>query len=202
MYIRGQLCGIAKKLKVVVAYNKAMFRAQRKGRSLSINAVAKICYVRCQFVNKVGNRLVVHGRVLLPLELTAARNVPRGAGSKTSNRFDWFVLLQLRQEEPSWTRSSYINYLYEYTGNVASKSTIPWFFFDAFPFKGPFVKLNIVPYLWQVLPKKWRKSKRFNIFVLFLLLPPCTPEAVEQPHAESWNISTQRNLQWATQKWK
>jgi hypothetical protein len=43
MYICGQSYGISKKLKVSAAYNKAMFRAQREWRLLSINAVAKTC---------------------------------------------------------------------------------------------------------------------------------------------------------------
>ena len=175
MYICGQPHGLANKLEVLTAYNEASICAQRKGRSPSTNAngIAKACYVEWYFTNKVQNELMLHGRVLPPSELTAARNVPRGAGSKTLDRFDRFVLLQLRQEEPSRTRSSYIDCLYQYTGKMVSKSTISRFFPDAFPSKGHFVKPNLVPY------DKFRPENEGRAYKFLYMLSYFSPERVK-----------------------
>ena len=69
MYIRGQPHGLAKKLEVAAAYNEASICAQRKGRSPSMNGIAKACCVDWHFVDKVRNELMLHGRVLSPSEL-------------------------------------------------------------------------------------------------------------------------------------
>ena len=147
MYIRDEPHGLAKQLVVAASYNEANIFDQRKGRSSSINAIAKTYCVVWHFGDKLRKELMLHGRVSSPSELTVARNTPRGTGSKTLDRFNRCILLQLlRQEESSQTRSSYIDYLYKYTGKMVNKSTISWFFLDAFPFKGCLVKPNLVPY--------------------------------------------------------
>ena len=130
IYVSGQAYGFAKKLEIAAAYKEAEYLAP----SPSINAIAKKCHVSWYFVDKIRSGLIVHGRVLRPSEISECKKIPRGAGSKTLNEFDCFILLQLHMEEPIRSLSNYVQWLFEYTGTVVSKSTVSRFF-SSWPFQ-------------------------------------------------------------------
>ena len=142
IYISGEAYGYAKTLEVAAVYRETSFHSP----SSNINAIAKQCHVSWHFVAKICAKIIANGGVICPSEISKNKNVPRGAGSKTLDQFDQFVLLHLMMEDPSRSRSSYRLWLFEYTGTVVSKQTISKFFLTAFPIKGGFVKPNLVPY--------------------------------------------------------
>ena len=168
-YVRGATYGLAKKLQVAAAYEAARARSV----SPSLNGIAKQCSVSWHFVEKIRDELLEHGRVRRPSEIQAAKDIPRGAGSKTLDEFDRFILLQLMMEEPSRSRQDYADWLYEYTGTVVSLSTISRFFLEAFPIKGGFVKPNLTPY------DKFKPENETRAYQYLYMLSWHSPERVK-----------------------
>ena len=97
IYVQGASYSFAKKLEVAAAYRSALCSQN----VISINKIAKFCSVSWTFVDKVRNELVKCGRVCKPSEIRASKDILRGPGAKTLDKFDHFVLLQLMLEEPS-----------------------------------------------------------------------------------------------------
>ena len=128
IYVRGHRYSFAKKLEVAAKFRLASSRAQQQEKKVKLDIVAKPCGVSRKFMDKIRHELLVHGRVLSPSDVVGSVGQAGGAGVRTLDQFDRFVLLQLRMEEPSRSLSSYIHWLYEYTGTVVGKSTVSRFF--------------------------------------------------------------------------
>ena len=60
--------------------------------------IARECGVSNKFMTRIRHELMVHGRVLPLSEVPGGVGAQRGAGAQTLDRFDCFVLLQLRME--------------------------------------------------------------------------------------------------------
>ena len=58
---------------------------------------------------RVRHELMVYDRVLPPSDVTGDAGAAGGAGARTLDAFDRFVLLQLLTEEPSRSLSSYLH---------------------------------------------------------------------------------------------
>ena len=84
---------IVKNPEVTTAYNEDKHLAQRQGKSLSIKNVAETCHVNWHFVQKIKDKLIVHGRVLPLSEGKDSNSAPRGTGLRTLNALDQYVLL-------------------------------------------------------------------------------------------------------------
>ena len=110
----------------------ASSRARQQGKTAKPGSIAKLCRVSNDFVVKIRRELMVYGRVLPPSDVQGGVGAQRGAGARTLDQFDRFVLLQLRMEEPSRSLSSYVHWLYEYTGTTVGKSTVSRFFSHQF----------------------------------------------------------------------
>ena len=130
--MRGQRYNFTKKLEVAVKFRLASVRAQQQGKQVKPGVVARECGVSNKFMTRIRHELMVHGRVLPPSKVPGGVGVQRGAGARTLDRFDRFVLLQLRMEEPSRSLSSYVHWLREYTDKTVSKSTVSCFFLTTF----------------------------------------------------------------------
>mmetsp|Transcript_32652 Transcript_32652/g.68486 ORF Transcript_32652/g.68486 Transcript_32652/m.68486 type:complete len:205 (-) Transcript_32652:574-1188(-) len=170
VYLCGRTYGLAKKIEVATAYQAS------KGRTdvgTSINSVLKQCKVSWHFVEKIRDELLFHGRVLSPSEVSANKNIKRGAGSKSLSEFDRFIIMQLFTENPSKNQQSCIQWLYEYTGKVVHQSTIARFFLYAFPIKGGFVSTNLVPY------DKYRPANESRAYEYIYMLSHFAPERVK-----------------------
>jgi hypothetical protein len=87
-----------------------------------LTQVASVCSVSRNFVRKIQNELVVHGRVLHPKELQQDRII--GPGARTLDELDSFVLLLLYLVEESWTLPNHTEHLFLLTGTQVSESTI------------------------------------------------------------------------------
>ena len=124
-------------------------------------------------MDKIRRELTAHGRVLPPSDVRGGVGAERGAGARSLNQFDRFVLLQLRLEEPSRSLSSYVHWLHEYTGTVVSKSTISRFFLTAFQYKGSFVRPNKVPH------DKFRPENEGRAYEFVYMLSHFAPERVK-----------------------
>ena len=167
--IPGESYGFARKLQVAVEIEIQKVADQL----ISINAIAKQCHVSWFFVNKVNNEIIEHGRVLRPFEICVKRDVPRGPGSLSLDKFDKFILLQLLQEEPSRGLKSYADSLYDYTCTRVSRSTISRWFLYAFPIKGSLVKPNLVPY------DKFRPENEARAYEYLFMLSHFAPHRVK-----------------------
>ena len=173
IYVRGQRYSFAKKLEVAAKFRLASRRAQRQGKKVKIAVVTKACGVSRKFMDKIRQELLVHGRVLPPSDVVGSVGQVRGAGVRSLDQFDRFVLLQLRTEEPSRSLSSYVHWLHEYTGTVVSKSTVSRFFLTAFKYKGSLVKPNKVPY------DKFRPENEGRAYEFIYMLSNFAPERVK-----------------------
>ena len=116
---------------------------------------------------------MVYHRVLPPSDVTGDTGAAGGAGARTLDAFDRFVLLQLRTEEPSRLLSSYVHWLRKYTGTKVSKSTVSRFLLTAFQYKGCLVKPNKVPY------DKFRPENEARAYEFIYMLSNFTPERVK-----------------------
>jgi len=171
IYVNGQSYGLAKKLEVAAVLKGEERRAYPQ--SPSINAIAQKCQCSWSFVEKIRLELLHHGRVIPPSEIIKNRDGPRGAGSKSLNEFDRFVLLQLYLEEPSRSLSNYVHWLHEYTGTVVSRSTISRFFLTSFEYRAGFVKCNLYP------QDKFRPTNHAKAYEYIYMLSHIAPERVK-----------------------
>lgn len=71
--------------------------------------------------------------------------VKTGVGSRTLTKNDEAVLLELRSAQANRTLEDYRRELFQWTGTLASESTICRWFQETFPHKGSLVKPNLVP---------------------------------------------------------
>lgn len=151
IYIQGESHGYAKKLEVAYALRLAKLdnnsdELRLRGGVPNMSAIGRLCGVGPEFVRKISDELLLHNRVLRTHEIYANRDVPRGAGSKSMDEFDMFILLQLYTGEPGRSLKSYVDELEDYTGKRVGKSTISRVFLESFPVKAGFVTPNLVPY--------------------------------------------------------
>ena len=173
VYVRGQRYSFAKKLEVAAAYEIASSRARQQGKTAKPGSIAKLCRVSNDFVVKIRRELMVHGRVLPPSDVLGGVGAQRGAGARTLDQFDRFVLLQLRMKEPSRSLSSYVHWLCEYTGTTVGKSTVSRFFLTAFQYKGSLIKPNLVPY------DKFRPENEGRAYEFIYMLSHFAPDRVK-----------------------
>ncbi|KAL7554535.1 hypothetical protein ACHAWF_018025 [Thalassiosira exigua] len=173
IYARGVSYGYAKKLEVAAEIKFVEALASREGKDPSLNAIAKRCRVGWHFVKKIQDELYFYGRVRRPSEILENKDILRGAGARTLDSLDRFVLLQLLREQPGRSLTSYHKLLFDYTGTVASKKTISRFFREAFPHRGGFVKPNLVPY------DKFRPENKTRAYEFLYMLSHFAPERVK-----------------------
>jgi hypothetical protein len=108
-YQHGGASSIDKKLTVAASYQH--LKEANGGKRPQLTQVASVCSVSRNFVRKIENELVVHGRVLHPKELQQDRII--GPGAISLDELDAFVLLLLYLVEESRT-------LPDYTQNTSS----------------------------------------------------------------------------------
>jgi hypothetical protein len=100
IYQHGGTHSIEKKLSVAATYQR--LKETNGGNRPELTQVARHCSVSRNFVRKIEQELVVHGRVLHPKDLRSNRN-SIGPGARTIDEMDAFVLLLLYLVEESRT---------------------------------------------------------------------------------------------------
>ena len=98
-------------------------------------AITRECRVGWHFVEKVEGELLSAGHVISPEEIyrQRQRKMPTGPGPIYMDDIDGFVLDWLYQQQPTRSLASYVNWLFYYTENIVSKSTVSRFLCTAFP---------------------------------------------------------------------
>ena len=142
VYAPGTSLGYTKKVEVASVYEKAR---QDVGKRPNISVIARECAVSTWFVRKVESELNEFGRVLKKNEMPKRRAGPTGPCSQSLDDNDMLLLYQLYLDEPSRTRASYVEWLFNFTGKRVSETTISTFFNKCFINKGGLCKPNFVP---------------------------------------------------------
>ena len=142
-YLHGRSYDYTKKLHVAFTYSAAK---EAVGGRPDIKAIAMECAVSRKFVYKIERELDEFGRVFKPGEKHLTREGSRGPCTRSLDNCDMFILYQLYLDEPTRVSSSYVDWLYFFTGNVVSESTISSFFIKCFDHRGGFCRPNLVPF--------------------------------------------------------
>ncbi len=144
IYRSGASLPYTKKLEVASAYSTERDAA---GRRPNITAIAQQCGVSRCYVRKVEEELNEFGRALQQEERRRYNSMSNGGVcSESLSNEDMCVIYHLYLDEPSRTRSSYVEWLQFFTGTVVSESTISRFFNDSFEYTGGFRRPNLVPF--------------------------------------------------------
>ena len=145
IYRSGASLPYTKKLEVASAYSTE--RDAAGGKRPNITAIAQQCGVGRGYVRMVEEELNEFGRVLQHDERRKHNSLSNtGLCSESLSNEDMFVIYQLYLDEPSRTRSSYVDWLHYFTGTVVSEMTISRFFNDALLHNGGFRRPNLVPF--------------------------------------------------------
>ena len=137
-YKKGCTYDIVKKKEVAEIYE----HLKTPNSAPSARTVASEAKVSITFASKVIKE-VEAGELIDPSQIVSPKS--KGVGSRLFTETDELVLLQLRQENPTRTLSSYRRGLYQCTGTSASESTICKWFLYRFLIKGGMRASNQVP---------------------------------------------------------
>lgn len=110
-------------------------------------------------MKKVERELICHGEIIQPCLSGRCYN-SEGPGAKTLNNIDFFVLLYLHLEEPSWSLPSHKENLFLMAGTTIHESTLCRFWLNAFPTKGGFFRPNSIP-IKKFKPENVIRAKEF-----------------------------------------